>query len=59
MDLQPEICQGGILEERTIPLADAMEWVPLVLSPAAVSAKQGITKATVASVNAIITADST
>jgi len=59
MDLQSNICQGGILEELAIPLGDAMEWVSLVLSPAAVSAKQGVTKATVASVNPIIAADST
>jgi hypothetical protein len=59
MDLQPKICQGGFLEELAIPLADAMEWVPLVLSSAAVCAKQGVTKATVASVNPIIAADST
>ena len=47
MDLQSNICQGGILEELAIPLGDVMEWVSLVLSPAAVSAKQGVTKATV------------
>jgi len=54
MDLQPDICQGGFLEELAIPLADAMEWVSLVLSSAAVSAKQGVAEASMASVNAVI-----
>ena len=59
MHLQTNICQGGFLEELAIPLADAMEGVSVVLSSAAVGAKQGVTKATAASVHSIISTDST
>src|ERR1700709_1857069 len=58
MDFQTHICQGCVLEELTVPLADAMKGVSMVLSSAAVGAKQGVAKATVASVNSIISTDS-
>jgi hypothetical protein len=58
MDFQTHICQGGFLEELAIPLADAMKGVSMVLSSAAFGAKQGVTKATVASVNTIVSTDS-
>src|ERR1700709_818642 len=59
MHLQTNICQGGFLKELAIPLADAMEGVSVVFSSAAVGAKQGVTKATAASVHSIISTDST
>ena len=58
MDFQTHICQGCVLEELTVPLADAMKGVSMVLSSAAVGAKQGVAEATVASVNSIISTDS-